>query len=243
VVTSAVVMGISANIIASCLTGQAPIRYLPIPMITVILSTLWLARYFIGELVLESIPMVLLINSESGVVLPLGYLSAMCSSSALTRLKEIRPEALQVLSGRMPERNEPVLRDLIEYIVTSWLQLTSQSYMTPDGRVVFSPIPSPEPELKRFEKCEILEKFGENVFAEIPEDVFSEIVVPRSVTVIAKRHEAKGVEISVMVGERPLFRKVMGGEPGGSELILKGFRLSPLDFFAIRTFVERVSRG
>lgn len=68
VVTSAVVMGISVNIIAGCLTGQVSMKYFPIPIVTIIVSLFWLAQYFLGELVLESIPMTLLINMETGTI-------------------------------------------------------------------------------------------------------------------------------------------------------------------------------
>jgi len=35
----------------------------------------------------------------------------------------------------------------------------------------------------------------------------------------------------------------MAGEPSGSELLLKGSRFTPLEFFKVRAFVERVSDG
>jgi len=242
VVTSAVVMGVSANVIAACLTRQIPIKYLPIPIVAIIVPLFWLAQYFLGELVLESIPMVLLINKENGMMLPPNYPPAESGSSALERLKETMPEVLQALNKELLEGDEPVLRGLIEYIVVDWLRSTEESGMTPDGRVVFPPVSLPEPD-KIVRRRDVLGKFGKNVFAEVFTDILDNVAVPRSVTLTAKRYEGKELKISVAVGDEPVFMRVIGGQVGGSELVLKGSFLSPLGFFSVRTFVERVSPG
>lgn len=152
------------------------------------------------------------------------------------------PEVLQTLNKGMPDGNEPVLRDLIEYIVVSWLQSTGQFEMTPDGRVILPPVPLPESG-KGIKRYDILGNFGENVFAGVFRDVHDEVVVPKSTAVIARRYDGKEVKISMAVGDEPVFERVIGGQVGGSELVLRGSLLSPLDFFLVRTFVERVSPG
>jgi len=242
VVVSAVVMGVSANVIAACLIGQAPLKYLPIPVVAIVVSLSLLARHFLKRPVSENVQMVLLIDREGEGVVSSNYQLAVLASSALGRLKEMRPEVFQAFDKELLEGGGPVLRDLIEYIVVCWLQSTRESAMTPDGRVVFPYVPLPEPG-KVVQGRDVLGKFGKNVFADVLSDMPNDVIVPRSVTLTAKRYESKEVKISMAVGDEPLFMRVIGGQVGGSELILKGSFWSPLDFFSVRTFVERVSPG
>jgi len=245
IVINAVIIGVSVNMISNSLSGQVPLYYLPISLSVILFSILWISNHFLGKLVIDSISMILLLNKDSGEVLPLTYRPASVASFALSSLQKIKPEIWNMLSKGLLGRDNPLIRDLIEYIVINWLSITSSIEMDPQGRVLLPPILPPGSSVKSLDVLSILHKFGDNVFTQtFKERESSPIVkIPQSIDVVAKRYKSKDITIGMSVGDMPIFTRIISGEPGGSETILKGSCNTPLDFLSIRFWVNRVSLG
>ena len=221
--------------------------------LAMLFSILWLSNIYIGKFILERIPVVLLLNREIGKAIPLNYSPALATSLVLEHVFEQKSEISKKFAEELPKRSDPLIRDLIEILIVNWLSMTSVINMTPEGRVTLPPIASPTPKIRSLEIIEVLKKFGDNSLLKATDDParmfipHAKVIIPDDVTIIARRYEPKGLEISMGVKDRtgfnPIFTRIMGGKPSGSELVLKGSRFSPLEALVIRAFVERISDG
>jgi len=254
VVVSAIIIAIAVNILSNVITGQVCVYSVSgfwlmiIAILAMFFSILWLSNIYLGKFILERIQVVLLLDRESGTVMPLDYSPASVASIILRHALKQEPQVLEKFAKELPKRSDPTIRDLVEVLIANWLSTTSMITMTPNGRVISQPIVSPTSKVKSLEVVEVLKKFGDNIFLKIisSDESFNfpaKVRIPHSVTIIARRYEPKGLELGVRVGKRAIFTRIMGGEPGGSELILRGSLLSPLKFFVIRAFTERISDG
>ena len=237
VILLGIAVGILSNVIFTRISGWVPIL---IALAIIASSILWLCNVFLGKPVVESISMTLLLNRESGMCIPLSYYPAQHASIMLSENSQI----LKPFSKNLPNIDNQLIRDLVESIMVNWLSTILMIGMSPSGQVILPPVIPPTSNTISLETTKVLSKFGENVFADIAKDkLTSNIVVPNNITVLAKRYESKTVNIEMAIGDRPIFREPIGGTLGRSELVLKGSRRIPLDYFVIRGVVTRVSSG
>jgi len=241
-IATAVFLAISIEILSDMITGQIPLIFAPIPIAVILLSLLWVCNFYLGELTIERIPVILLLDRETGTLLPSTYPPSFSATLALNKLKE-KTKLSKIFTKKLPERNDPIIRDLIEWTILYWLSTLSQITMTSNGRVISSPLPCPERQVNNFEIHELLTGFGENVFSEVIKNMQPKLVLPHGVEIITRRYEPKGLEVGMKVGDKSIFRGILSGEPGGSETVIKGSFFSPLNIFVIRSVIERVSSG
>jgi len=109
----------------------------------------------------------------------------------LWSLPKQEPQIAKRLAEGIPKRSDPIIRDLIEILIVSWLSMTSVSIMTPDMRVVSAPIPSPTYKEDLLEVIDVLKKFGDHMLLRIEDlnKVFiphTKVYIPQSITIVTK---------------------------------------------------------
>jgi len=57
------------------------------------------------------------------------------------------------------------------------------------------------------------------------------------------RYKERGLLVGLGVGNRTISKRPVDGIPGASKLIIRGSKLNPLDYFVVRTFIDRISYG
>jgi len=259
IIIGAILIAMAINILSDAITGQICVHstfelcLIILAIFAILFSVLWLSNTYLGKFIAEKILVVLLLNRETGEIIPLNYSPALTASLVLEHVFRQEPQIPKKLAEELPKRSDPLIRDLIEILIVGWLSMSSQVVMTPNGRIVSLPITPSVSKVKSLQIIDVLKKFGDNALLKAIDDpakVFiphAEVYIPYGTTIIASRYEPKGLEISIGIkdetGFKPIFTRIMRGEPGGSELMLRGSRFNPLKAFVIRTFVERISDG
>jgi len=224
IMISAVFMAIGVNILSSVIIeGVArPISLrIILSMLLILVPALYLTKYYLGEVIIESFPMRLLVNMDSGRFGPPGYHPALSA----TMVGKIFRQEIQSKNKLIPKLDDPILRDLIEWILINYLPKISSTEISPgDGCILSYPIPSPEP-------CSffnLYETFKDNIFVKAAKsawdsDVFFDVVLPYNVRIVRKRQKES--------------------HTAESEIMIKGKWFTPLDFLSITSMVVRIGSG
>ena len=255
-VVLAVAIGLLINIIYERLLRPIVMQlrlydvFLVIPALVVLLFVVVLlfANIYLGKTFATTVPMTLLINRVSGRALPITYQPASISELILTKYVEEKGEAL--FKEEVPDLRDSLLRDLIEVIMVYWLAGAYMTDLTPNGRVKRSSIPFPRTSKKYVDVklLDVLRTFGENTLSKLLSPPTSALLdtstkIPKNFKITGYRYRERGLLAGLKANDKVIFRRRIGGAPGGSELIIEGSRLNPLKYFVVRTFIDRASYG
>mgnify|MGYP000471630666 CR=1 FL=1 len=258
-VISAVIVAVAVNILSDILSGYIPLFvFIPIfgisiplltpllPITMILFSLLWICDLYLGKLIIERVRVILLINKDQGGAIPLNYPPAVYASLVFDDVLKRRPQVLKTfLDKEIPGRTDPVIRDLTEWLIVSWLSIVSGELMTPNGRILLPPVSPPTSKVKSLAIHDLPQKLRltDNIFLEVAKAFPFKIKIPYGLDIIARRYKPQSLDISVRIDDRVLFRRATSGERGRSEITLRGSRLTPLRFLTVRAVVERVAPG
>jgi len=218
-------------------------------IVVLFIGIMVLANMYLGLTVVRRMIMTLLINRVTGEVIPsIGYEPAGIAGAVL--LEYVKNRGSPVFKEDLPNVDDEILRDLSEVIVVDWFIKSQTTHMTPKGVTIRYAIPFPRISKKHVNvsPSDLIKMFGENMFSDIvsmPQGpiLHTSVSVPGGFSLHAVRHEWKGTIFMMGTDKIKFYKKLVSGAPGGSEFGIRGRRLNPLKFFAIRVFVDRVSYG
>jgi len=163
ILITAIVVAMGVNLLSNLISGASLYQMLSIKAkigLSVLLigtPVIYLARYYLGKVIQENFPIVLLINKESGSVRPHGYYPAFVT----TMIGSLFVEKLKTENLKLT-LTQPLLGDLAEWILINYLKEISAIKINPgDFRVISYPIPAPNRLHFIDNVCGI---FGDNVF-------------------------------------------------------------------------------